>query len=181
MASSSARHKTVHHLSQKAAAETFAAENGWIESIAGLAENSSATALLRDPVSCIPSFYFTLLVMHADDREYLMPSLLPDILSVGLHVKSTLEKCEHPRLTGVCTVAGQVLCCSQACRKRPWARGNEQRGAVQGNSGPIFAAAPRRGGVLLSGSALASGIEGHSMWDGMVLRVSMMCVWAKRG
>jgi len=49
MASSSARHKTVHHLSQKAAAETFAAENGWIESIAGLAENSSATALLRDP------------------------------------------------------------------------------------------------------------------------------------
>ena len=42
-----ARHKTLHHLSQKAD-ETYAADNGWVESIAGLSENSSATALLRD-------------------------------------------------------------------------------------------------------------------------------------
>ena len=42
-----ARHKTVHHLSQKAD-ETYAADNGWVESIAGLSENSSATALLRE-------------------------------------------------------------------------------------------------------------------------------------
>ena len=42
-----ARHKTVHHLSQKAD-ETYAADNGWVESIAGLSEGSSATALLRD-------------------------------------------------------------------------------------------------------------------------------------
>ncbi len=50
MAASSARHKSVHHLSQKAAAETFASENGWIESIAGLTESSSATSLLREKV-----------------------------------------------------------------------------------------------------------------------------------
>ena len=42
-----ARHKTVHHLSQKAD-DTYAADNGWVESIAGLSENSSATALLRE-------------------------------------------------------------------------------------------------------------------------------------
>ena len=42
-----ARHKTVHHLSQKAD-DGYAAENGWVESIAGLSEGSSATALLRD-------------------------------------------------------------------------------------------------------------------------------------
>lgn len=53
MASSSARHKTVHHLSQKAAAETYVADNGWIDSIAGLSESSSATALLRDPVNIL--------------------------------------------------------------------------------------------------------------------------------
>lgn len=42
-----ARHKTVHHLSQKAD-DTYAADNGWVESIAGLSEGSSATALLRE-------------------------------------------------------------------------------------------------------------------------------------
>lgn len=42
-----ARHKTVHHLSQKAD-DTYTANNGWVESIAGLSETSSATALLRE-------------------------------------------------------------------------------------------------------------------------------------
>lgn len=42
-----ARHKTVHHLSQKADG-SYSADQGWVESIAGLAANSSATNLLHD-------------------------------------------------------------------------------------------------------------------------------------
>lgn len=41
------RHKTVHHLSQKADG-SYTSEMGWVESIAGLSENSSATNLLHE-------------------------------------------------------------------------------------------------------------------------------------